>query len=49
MPIANKYSITEVLDACRNYFEKTGRRLTFEYSLVGGKNDSRRTQKNLQS
>ena len=38
MPIANKYSIEEVLEACRNYFEKTGRRLTFEYSLVGGKN-----------
>ena len=40
MPIANRYSIEEVLDACRYYFEKTGRRLTFEYSLVGGKNDS---------
>ena len=40
MPIANKYSIEEVLEACRNYFDKTGRRLTFEYSLVGGKNDS---------
>ena len=41
MPIANKYSINEVLEACRNYFEKTGRRLTFEYSLVGGKNDTK--------
>ena len=41
MPIANKYSIEEVLEACRNYFEKTGRRLTFEYSLVGGKNDTK--------
>ena len=40
MPIAKKYSIGEVLDACRNYFDQTGRRLTFEYSLVGGKNDS---------
>ncbi len=40
MPIAYKYSIREVLDACRNYFKKTGRRLTFEYSLVGGSNDS---------
>ena len=47
MPIANKYSITEVLDACRNYFEKTGRRLTFEYSLVGGKNDSQEDAKEL--
>lgn len=40
MPIANTYTIAEVLEACRYYFEKTGRRLTFEYSLVGGKNDS---------
>lgn len=40
MPIAYKYEIGEVLDACKNYFEKTGRRLTFEYSLVGGVNDS---------
>ncbi|WP_026669376.1 23S rRNA (adenine(2503)-C(2))-methyltransferase RlmN [Butyrivibrio sp. AE3006] len=40
MPIANKYSIDELMDACRNYFEKTGRQLTFEYSLVGGVNDT---------
>ncbi len=40
MPIANKYSIKEVLDACRVYFEKTGRQLTFEYSLVSGVNDT---------
>ena len=35
MPVANKYDIHEVIDACRYYFEKTGRRVTFEYSLVG--------------
>ncbi len=40
MPIALKYDLTEVLDACRYYFSKTGRRLTFEYSLVAGVNDS---------
>ena len=40
MPIANKYSISEVLDACRYYFDKTGRRITFEYSLVAGVNDT---------
>lgn len=40
MPIACKYEITEVLDAFRYYLEKTGRRITFEYSLVGGVNDS---------
>ena len=39
MPVANKYEIHEVVDACRYYFEKTGRRVTFEYSLVGGVND----------
>ena len=40
MPIANRYSLKEILPACRNYFEKTGRRLTFEYSLVSGVNDN---------
>ncbi|RKM61267.1 23S rRNA (adenine(2503)-C(2))-methyltransferase RlmN [Butyrivibrio sp. CB08] len=40
MPIANTYSISEVLDACRTYFDKTGRQLTFEYSLVAGVNDT---------
>lgn len=40
MPIAYKYEIHEVLDACRNYFDKTGRRISFEYSLVGGVNDT---------
>ncbi len=40
MPIAKRYSIRELMDACRYYFEQTGRRITFEYSLVGGVNDS---------
>lgn len=40
MPIANKYSIEELMDACSYYFEQTGRRITFEYSLVGGVNDT---------
>ena len=40
MPIANKYSIEEIMEACRYYIEKTGRRVTFEYSLVKGENDS---------
>ena len=47
MPVANKYEIHEVIDACRYYFEKTGRRVTFEYSLVGGVNDSDRDAKEL--
>ncbi len=41
MPIANKYSIAELLDGCRYYFEKTGRQLTFENSLVSGVNDTK--------
>lgn len=40
MPVANKYDIHEVVDACKYYFERTGRRVTFEYSLVGGVNDT---------
>ncbi len=40
MPIANTYTIAEVLDACRAYFDRTGRQLTFEYSLVKGVNDT---------
>lgn len=40
MPIANKYSIRELMAACENFFNKTGRRITFEYSLVGGVNDT---------
>lgn len=39
MPVANKYELTEVLEACDYYFDKTGRRITFEYSLVAGVND----------
>ena len=40
MPVANKYSIKELIEACRYYADKTGRRITFEYSLVKGINDS---------
>lgn len=40
MPIAERYSIAELMEACRYYFEQTGRRITFEYSLVGGVNDT---------
>ncbi len=40
MPIANSFKLKDVLEACHYYFEKTGRRLTFEYSLVKGVNDN---------
>ncbi len=47
MPIANRYTIKEVVDAARNYYEKTGRRVTFEYALVRGQNDSEKTAEEL--
>ena len=40
MPIAAKYPLDEVLSACQEYYEETGRRVTFEYSLVAGQNDT---------
>ncbi len=41
MPINKKYSIEELIDACKYYIEKTNRRITFEYALVDGVNDSK--------
>ncbi len=38
MPVAKKYTIDEILKACAFYFEKTGRRYIFEYSLIDGEN-----------
>ncbi|MCL2517511.1 MAG: 23S rRNA (adenine(2503)-C(2))-methyltransferase RlmN [Oscillospiraceae bacterium] len=40
MPSANKWSLGELLDACVYYFKKTGRRISFEYTLIDGVNDS---------
>ncbi len=39
MPVANRYSLDEVIKACDDYFTQTGRRITFEYSLIAGVND----------
>lgn len=47
MPIANKYSIAELMDACKYYVDMTGRRITFEYSLVGGVNDTKEDAREL--
>ncbi len=47
MPIAKRYELKEVLQACDDYFAKTGRRLTFEYSLVQGVNDTAEDAKEL--
>jgi len=47
MPIANKYSINELLEACRYYINKTNRRITFEYALVKEMNDGKEDAKAL--
>ncbi len=40
MPVAKTYKIKEILEACEDYFNKTGRRYYFEYTLIKGNNDS---------
>ena len=40
MPIAKRYALGDVMAACRDYEKATGRRITFEYSLVRGVNDT---------
>ena len=47
MPVANKYDLQEVLKACDFYFQETGRRVTFEYSLVHGVNDTQEDAEEL--
>lgn len=47
MPVANKYSINEILDACRYYIKKTNRRVTFEYSLIKDVNDGKKEAESL--
>ena len=39
MPVNRRWGIDELLCACRDYFVKTGRRISFEYTLISGKND----------
>ncbi len=47
MPVAKRYSIRELMETCAYYFEQTGRRITFEYSLVGGVNDTKEDAREL--
>ena len=47
MPIAERWSIPEILDACRNYIRKTGRRVIFEYALTEGVNASEENAEEL--
>ena len=49
MPVAKAYDLTQVLDACKYYFKQTGRRISFEYSLIEGVNDSVEDVRNLAS
>ncbi|PHS35506.1 MAG: 23S rRNA (adenine(2503)-C(2))-methyltransferase RlmN [Alkaliphilus sp.] len=47
IPIANKYSIEELLASCRYYLEMTNRRITFEYALIDGVNDGEKDAREL--
>lgn len=49
MPVANRFSIDQIIEACKYYFEKTGRRIVFEYTLIKGVNDSLDNAKELVS
>ena len=42
MPVNRRYNVASLLEACRIYFEKTGRRVSFEYTLISGKNDGKK-------
>ena len=41
MPVNRRYPIEQLMAACREYFEKTGRRISFEYALIDGQNNSK--------
>ncbi len=47
MPINNRWGVDALLEACRAYFARTGRRISFEYTLIAGKNDSPENAKKL--
>ncbi len=47
MPVNKRYPVEELLAACRRYYDKTGRRISFEYTLISGKNDSAAAAKTL--
>lgn len=47
MPVNRRWNVDTLLDACRNYFAETGRRISFEYAMIRGVNDSQQTAKLL--
>lgn len=40
MPVNKAYPVKQLLEVCRRYFQKTGRRISYEYAMIGGVNDS---------
>jgi 23S rRNA (adenine2503-C2)-methyltransferase len=49
MPVNKKWNVSSLLDACKRYYDRTGRRISFEYTLIAGKNDSRAQAERLAS
>lgn len=49
MPVNDAYSLNELMTACSDYFSSTGRRISFEYTLIMGKNDSLKNADELAS
>lgn len=47
MPVNRRYPLEELLHACGEYFRRTGRRVTFEYAVIAGENDSAEAAKKL--
>ncbi|MBQ2827498.1 MAG: 23S rRNA (adenine(2503)-C(2))-methyltransferase RlmN [Clostridia bacterium] len=47
MPINRRYPLGELMPACRRYFDGSGRRISFEYTLIRGKNDSEKNADTL--
>ena len=47
MPVNRRWKVDELLEACRTYYEKTGRRISFEYAMIRGVNDSEETARLL--
>ena len=47
MPVNDRFNIEQLIEACKVYFEKTGRRISFEFALIQGVNDDRQTAEEL--
>ena len=47
MPVNHKWNVIELIDTCKRYIQKTGRRISFEYTLIHGVNDTDECAKQL--